>query len=219
VAPVRSLCTPLIRADRLEAGAHGLLAARRRVPAVVAMRSVAGDGPVERALMSAGAQLGRRSAWERRVARAAARPLDDAARPRRRDLERKRHRLQETLDAQLTIENRAGSDAAVQEFLALEAAGWKGRAGTALASSRQPPARSGFLRRDGDCLRVERFHADGRLRLYDSCSDPDSKLVNQLFGDRRTIVSSVTTRRRLARPVRVGVQAGLALHRRIQAGS
>jgi CelD/BcsL family acetyltransferase involved in cellulose biosynthesis len=264
--PYVLLGTPLIRADRLEPGARGLLAARRGgAPALVAMRSVAGDGPVERALTSAGGQLGAGPAWERRVVRAVARPLEGAARPRRRDLQRKRQRLQEALDAQLTIEDRAGSDAAVREFLALEAAGWKGRAGTALANRSSDRdffaemaaacAGRGRLRLiamcvgsktvamacdllDGDSqfgfkmaydeelrrfapgillldAQLERFHEDRVLRLYDSCSDPNGKLVNQLFGDRRAIVSSVAVPRRLARPVGLGMQAALALHRRI----
>lgn len=72
------LCTPLIRSDRLEPGARGLLAGRRDGAApVVAMQRISGDGPVEGALTSAGAQLGLRRAWEHRVARAAERPLAD----------------------------------------------------------------------------------------------------------------------------------------------
>jgi CelD/BcsL family acetyltransferase involved in cellulose biosynthesis len=264
--PYLLLRTPLIRRDRLEPGARGLLAAYRgSAPAVVAMRSAAGDGPVERALRSAGAQLGLRQAWERRVLRAVARPLDGAARPRRHDLERKRRRLQEALAAQLTVEDRAGSDAAVQEFLALEAAGWKGRAGTALANSprdraffvemavacaargrlrlvalsagSRPVAMAcellagdsvfGFKMAYDEQLRtfapgiqlldslLARFHADDSLRLYDSCSDPDAKVVNQLYGDRRAIVSFVAAPGVLARPVGLGIQAALALRRRI----
>jgi CelD/BcsL family acetyltransferase involved in cellulose biosynthesis len=266
--PYVLLGTPLIRADRLEPGARGLLTARRGgAPAVVAMRSAAGDGPVERALTSAGAQLGLRRAWERRVVRGVARPLEGAARPRRRDLERKRQRLQEALDAQLTIEDCAGSHAAVQEFLALEAAGWKGRAGTALAN--RPSDRAFFVEMAAACAgrgrlrliamrvgsrtvamacdllggdslfgfkmaydeqlrrfapgillldaQLERFHEDDGLRLYDSCSDPNGKVVNQLYGDQRAIVSTVAAPRQLARPVGLGMQAALALHRRIRA--
>jgi CelD/BcsL family acetyltransferase involved in cellulose biosynthesis len=266
--PYVLLCTPLIRADRLEAGARGLLAARRGgVPAVVAMRSAGGDGPVDRALTSAGADLGLRRAWERRLVRAAARPLDGAPRPRRPDLQRRRRRLQEALDGDLTIEDRAGSDDAVQEFLELEAAGWKGRAGTALASC--PNDRAFFIEMaaacaargrlrlmamrlgtrtvamacellDGDSIfgfkmaydeqlrrfapgvqlldaLLERFHQDGRLRLYDSCSDPNATMVNQLYGDQRAIVSTVAAPRGLARPVGLGMQAAPALHRQIKA--
>jgi CelD/BcsL family acetyltransferase involved in cellulose biosynthesis len=268
--PYVLLGTPLIRRDRLEVGARGLLAGHRRGGlAVVAMRSASGDGPVERALRSAGAQLGLRPAWERRVLRAAARPLDGAPRPRRRDLDRKRRRLQEALGGELTVEDRAGSDAAVQEFLALEAAGWKGREGTALANN--PRDRAFFVEMtaacaargrlrlmvmsagartvamacellDGDSVfgfkigydeelrrfapgiqlldtLLARFHEDDSLRLSDSCSDENAKVVNQLYGDRRAVVSFVAVPRVLARPVGFGIHAAMDVRRRIAARS
>jgi hypothetical protein len=218
-------------------------------------------------LTSAGAQLGLRRAWEHRVARAAERPLEGAARPRRPDLERLRRRLQAALDGPLTVEDRAGSAAAVEDFLALEAAGWKGRAGTALASNPMDQAffvemaaafaargrlqltamsagsrtaAMAFDLRDGDSIfgfktgydeqlrryapgiqlfdaLIERFHEDGSLRLYDSCCDPNAKVMNQIYSDRRAIVSFVAVPRGLARPVGLGIQTTLGLQRRIRA--
>jgi hypothetical protein len=66
---------------------------------------------------------------------------------------------------------------------------------------------------------VERFHEDGSLRLYDSCSDPNAKVVNQIYGDRRAIVSFVAVPGELARPVGLGIQTALGLHRRIRTRS
>jgi CelD/BcsL family acetyltransferase involved in cellulose biosynthesis len=264
--PYVPLCTPLIRRDRLEQGTQGLLGPDRRRAQVVVMPSMGANGPVDLALEEAAASMGLRRAWERRILRAAARPRAERPRPRRRELERNRRRLEAALDGPLTLEDRAGSDAAVVEFLALEAAGWKGRAGTALASSSRHGAffadvlaafhGRGRLRLmalsagsrtvamscellDGDSMfglktcydeelrkfgpgiqlfdtLVQRFHDDGGLAMYDSCSDPYAKVVNEIFGDRRAIVSFISVPRRLARPVRSGLHAARALRGRIR---
>jgi CelD/BcsL family acetyltransferase involved in cellulose biosynthesis len=53
---------------------------------------------------------------------------------RRREQARMRRRLEEELGAELQAVDRAGEETAVERFLELEAAGWKGREGTAFAS-------------------------------------------------------------------------------------
>jgi CelD/BcsL family acetyltransferase involved in cellulose biosynthesis len=90
----------------------------------------------------------------------------------RRELERKRRRLEEDVGGSLRIVDRAEDAAAVEEFLELEASGWKGREGTAMAS----------LERDAEFFRgvcgafreLGRFHllsleADGQ-RVAMACS-------------------------------------------------
>jgi hypothetical protein len=61
----------------------------------------------------------------------------------RRSLRRLAGQLAERLDGDLTLVDRTHEPGAVDRFLELEAAGWKGRRGTALAST---PAATGFFR-------------------------------------------------------------------------
>jgi CelD/BcsL family acetyltransferase involved in cellulose biosynthesis len=257
------LSTPLIRRDRLQAGARGLVARTRGGGAALSLLRAGGGGPVDRALAGAAAEAGLAPIWERRALRAAARPLGDAARPRHRDLERRRRRLQEDLGGPVTIEDRAGSAAAVEAFVRLEAAGWKGREGTALADRagdrtffaamaagmaargnlrlwtlagegrtvamacelRAGDAVFGFKTCHDERLRrfspgtqlladlLDRFRADERLTLYDSCSDPDAAGVNELYGERREIVSLAVAPRPLAGALRAGIGGLSALRR------
>ena len=258
------LSTPLVRRGCVEAGVRGLVARRRRGPApAVSLTRAGGDGPVAGALAAVVAEAGLAPVWERRAERAAARPLRGGPAPRHRDLERRRRRMQEALDGPVTVEDRSASAAAVGEFLALEAAGWKGREGTALAG--RPGDRAffvamsagfaerGLLRlwtltaagrtaamacelRAGDAVfgfktchdetlrryspgtqllsdLVDRFRSDDRLTLYDSCSDPDAKGINDLYGGRREIVSLAAAPRPLAGGLRAGID-GLSSVRR-----
>jgi len=54
---------------------------------------------------------------------------------RRRELSRRRERLSGELGGELAVIDRAEDPEAIDDFLALEASGWKGEAGTALATS------------------------------------------------------------------------------------
>jgi CelD/BcsL family acetyltransferase involved in cellulose biosynthesis len=54
---------------------------------------------------------------------------------RRRELERKREQLTAELGSELAVKTYAGTAAVVDRFLRLEAAGWKGAAGTAMATA------------------------------------------------------------------------------------
>ena len=71
---------------------------------------------------------------------------------------RRSRRALERAAGPVTVVDRAGDPAAVEEFLALEAAGWKGRAGTALAAN---PADAAFFREV-----CARFADAGRLELH-----------------------------------------------------
>jgi CelD/BcsL family acetyltransferase involved in cellulose biosynthesis len=75
----------------------------------------------------------------------------------RRSLRRLASQLSERLGGELLLADRTGDGDAVSRFLALEAAGWKGRRGTALAST---PTRERFFRE-----LVARFVERGALEL------------------------------------------------------
>src|SRR5436305_120658 len=73
------------------------------------------------------------------------------------ELRRQRAALATELGGDLIFADRAGEAAAVEEFLALEAAGWKGREGGALSVARH----AGFFR-----ALCRHFAEHGRLQLY-----------------------------------------------------
>jgi len=81
-----------------------------------------------------------------------------AIRPKhRREIQRLGRRLQEHLDTSLEVTDVAGEAAAVDEFLALERSGWKGRQGTAMA---ELEGHGAFFQR-----LCEGFARRGRLQL------------------------------------------------------
>lgn len=81
--------------------------------------------------------------FEERTQRAALRRRDDepeafppGMKPRRRkELEKNRRRMTEALDGELEVVDRSSSPEAVDQFLRLEADGWKGKEGTALETA------------------------------------------------------------------------------------
>lgn len=122
------------------------------------------DGPVASALSRVVVDRGLRSRVYESFSRAAierrSEPtyLSETLRPKRRkELKRLERRLAEDLDTPLTVADRGDNPAAVAEFARLEAAGWKGREGTALAS-RSP---------DADFFEeaCRGFRQEGRLQL------------------------------------------------------
>ncbi len=146
--------TPLVDADRLEEGVDALLDGFALLgrPALWRIPLLSLDSPVGGALQEAL----RRRGWPGLVMNAFERPVldlgpDGSADPfaalsasRRKTLRRRR----EALAALGALEHRAatqgpGLRAAVEAFLTLEASGWKGRRGTALASR---PDRAAFSR-------------------------------------------------------------------------
>ena len=166
--PYRYLGTPLVHPDALDDAAAALLWALRRVTSWLVMEQLYVDGPVARALRdaarTAGAVWTEQDVWERPYVHArdtetylehtlSARSAKTLRRLRR-GLERERGPVRACDVAAATRD----LDAELDAFLALEAAGWKGRAGTALASR---PADADFFRAAGRALA-----AQGRLELW-----------------------------------------------------
>jgi CelD/BcsL family acetyltransferase involved in cellulose biosynthesis len=159
------LGTPLVRSD-LQGPAIATMTRelmRQRGAEFVGFDSFADEGPVRDALRAAIEDAG----WQEVQVDAQARPTlrrrqsEDGyvtLKPKhRRELERKRRRLEDQLGGSLETVDRGEYDAAVDEFMRLEASGWKGRTGTALAS----------LERDASFFRIicGSFRDLGRLHL------------------------------------------------------
>lgn len=151
---------PLVDADRAREASEALVSRlRRALPGVlVAFPQVPGDGPFQGVLgeIMGGALLQphrfRRAALRRRPAFS----YLDGMRPKRRaELARQRRRLEER--HRVDVVDRAGDPEAVEAFLRMEAAGWKGAGGTAMASRR---AHASFFREM--CAALARA---GRLEL------------------------------------------------------
>lgn len=135
--------------------------------AFLRLRHLDASGPLYAAAVAVAAETGRLSAPSARYARAMLQApwttdeyLKDSMRGKhRKDLRRRRARLGEM--GTLSFE-RCGPgddlDAWIDEFLTLEAAGWKGDAGTAM---RQDPASAGFFREA-----ARRAQATGDLQLF-----------------------------------------------------
>ena len=163
--PYSFLGTPLVARGGVDAFAEALATALcARVPSRFLMIRRAGEGPVLSAMRSA-VDAERRIAtiFERRMERAALnrRPEPDyfggLKSKRRSELKRLRRKLGEELGGEPLSRDRDDAIAAADRFLELEASGWKGRAGTALASD----AASMTLFRDV----CERLADKGRLRF------------------------------------------------------
>ncbi len=141
----RSVCNPLVDADRAADALDTLvdhLIARRREGGTrfFACDQLVEDGLVARHLGSAfgrkGLSMERYEHWERPMLyrNDTGSYLDERlGRKERSTLARKRRRLGEALGGEPVLVDRAGDEQAVESFLLLEASGWKGRDGTALA--------------------------------------------------------------------------------------
>jgi CelD/BcsL family acetyltransferase involved in cellulose biosynthesis len=134
------LQSPLLAPDSQESAAEEILQEARRAVGLVAFDRLPAEGPVASALSSACDALGVKPIVWKRFERAALerRPDDDYVRSALggkhfRDLQRKGRKLASEL-GDIAFVDRAGELQAVDDFLALEAAGWKGEQGTALAS-------------------------------------------------------------------------------------
>jgi CelD/BcsL family acetyltransferase involved in cellulose biosynthesis len=177
------LGTPLLSAAAPEAAIGALLDHGRR-SGLVAFEWLGTGGPVEAAL--------RTTLRERRIEAVTYEAFDRAAlvrrdeptyldgmvsKSRRRELRRLRRQLSELIDAPLEVHDRSGDDVAVEGFLRAEAAGWKGREGTAFLRSH---ATANLFRQICDG-----FHSAGRLQLIVlSAGDIDvAWKVNLIAGD------------------------------------
>lgn len=164
------LGTPLLAPDEPDAAwacALDELVRDRRAPRLV-LHALPHDGPVRAALDAALAPRPGRPASVDTVERAVLRRRPDGSylegrmsASRRKRLRRARRGLSEALGADAVVDDRATRPdtlpGAVDAFLGLEASGWKGRAGTAMACS---PAQAAFFRD-----MCEGFARQGRLGL------------------------------------------------------
>ena len=144
-----SLCTPLIRSGYEKPCLEALLDWLRRESgaALLAMESVRADGPFHRHWLEALHERGALGFTDELYPRAllelrnnGSKNADEylrgaLSRKRRKELKRLENRLNEM--GQLTyevLENESDAAPWIDQFLALEASGWKGRAGTAFAN-------------------------------------------------------------------------------------
>jgi CelD/BcsL family acetyltransferase involved in cellulose biosynthesis len=166
--PYCFLGTPLVAADRTEAALTALLdgGLRERRVNVLTLDWLGDGGPVaaalERVFREQSIPTVRYERFERASLRRRPEPtyLDDTLRGhRRRELQRMRRALARDLGEPVTTTDRPEDPEALEDFLRLEASGWKGEQGTALAS-REDHAR--FFR--AVCAA---FARDGRLQLLE----------------------------------------------------
>jgi len=158
------LGTPLVDADRLRPGIEALVELLRAPGAdICALEWIGADGPIFAALQSSLVARGIRSLEYERFERAALRRrveptyLQESLRPKRRkELTRIGRRLEKEIGP-VEIEDLGGAPEAYEEFLTLEASGWKGGGGTALASK---PEHAELFRRV-----CTAFAQSGRLQL------------------------------------------------------
>jgi hypothetical protein len=156
------LGTPIVDSRRSAQALSVLLRAGRgdrRGAALLEIEDLGDGGPVAAALDEAAAAVGgsvRR--WEGYERAVLTRTADGAVvGDERRERRRRARRALERVVGPLTSVDRADDPEAVERFLELEAAGWKGRAGTAIACD---PAAAAFFREI-----CRRFAAAGRLEL------------------------------------------------------
>jgi len=141
--PYSYVGTPLVDRDRIADFAQALagrLEGRRHGRFITLRRAV--DGKVIQALRAAVHESSAIDVIaEQSEERAAVKRREDTdlhqieLKPRRRrELQRRRERLAEALDSELVVSDRSADPTAVDAFLELEASGWKGQAGTAMAA-------------------------------------------------------------------------------------
>lgn len=163
--PYGFLWTPLVDRDAVDEVARALVEApgRWRTRAFVALEAME-DGELSRAILDAPALGATAPFTHSGFSRAAIRrrPQDDYVASHlsgkaRRELGRARRILADELGAEPRLVDATDDDGAADRFLALEAGGWKGRAGSALASD---PRHAAFFRAVWDGFRAR---GDGHL--------------------------------------------------------
>jgi CelD/BcsL family acetyltransferase involved in cellulose biosynthesis len=161
--PYTFLGTPLVDGSELATTVEQLFGAvRRRGPALLTIDPLGADGPIAAAVDDACREhrvsvVQRRDSQRAALTRETAVTSLDADKNQRRDRRRRWRMLEEDLGGTVSVEDRAGSAAAVEEFLRIEASGWKGQTGTALAAS---PSHAEFFR---EICRA--FSDAGRLQM------------------------------------------------------
>jgi CelD/BcsL family acetyltransferase involved in cellulose biosynthesis len=134
------LDSPLLARDREQSAFEALLHHARQEVGLIAFDRLPAEGPVASALNSACDALGVKPVVWQRSERAALhrRPEDDYVRSSLsskhfRELRRKGRKLESEV-GEIAVLDRADDPLAIDDFLALEASGWKGDEGTALAA-------------------------------------------------------------------------------------
>lgn len=237
------LGTPLVDRGSVEPALAALQRAGSSLPggALLALTDVATDGPVRHALTN----LEERpcvvdGTYERAMLRRRAQNdyLASMRGHHRREYQRQRRKLGETCGGEVKTVDRSGDPGAIEEFLAIERVGWKGRHGTAMGSSsgdatffreaclgfagqdrlemlelragdRTLAMKCNVLAGDGvfcfkitydeefarfspgvqlELANIDLFH-EGSASFMDSCAQPDNRMINRLWPDRRSIVN------------------------------
>jgi CelD/BcsL family acetyltransferase involved in cellulose biosynthesis len=164
--PYCFLGTPLVDADRCDRAVEALVREIRESDPMrlFALEWMSASGPVHRALEAVVAELRIPVLTYETFERAALYRRPDAtyleetlSSSRRKELRRLGRRLGDELEAPLEVRNLTGEPRAYEDFMRLEASGWKGREATALSSSSEHAA---FFRELCDS-----FHSEGRLQL------------------------------------------------------
>lgn len=175
------LGTPLLDADRLDTALWSLVSHRQRGAGYVALEWLGCDGPIADAVagISDRTEVVAYERFERAALVRAEHPHGTAglSAHHRRELGRHGRRLAERLGGPLELTDRAGDGAAVERFLALEGAGWRGPRGAALNSD---PRRVDLFREV-----CEGFTATGRLDLLElhAAGRPAAMTCNLRAGD------------------------------------
>jgi CelD/BcsL family acetyltransferase involved in cellulose biosynthesis len=178
------LGTPLARADGLDAAMGELLEEGvRHAGPFLGLDLIATDGPVNAALDRSAATLGLKPVDLDHFERATLTRREDGdylalSAKHRRNFERLRRHLEGDLGGELSLHDHSEGSAAREEFLRLEASGWKGQGGTGTAFS---PIGHGEL-----FLRIcERMAERGMLQLVSAEIDGRSvaMLCNFISGD------------------------------------
>jgi hypothetical protein len=162
VEPYRVHSTPLLDADRAVPAMAALLRPPATLPAfALLLRHFQEGGPVAEALDTVVAERGeqavRLGSYERALLLRDGGPAPSRNRRNRySQLRRQRETMAEQL-GEVRVVDRTGDPAAIEEFLQLEASGWKGAAGTALATI---PGHADWFREVCDGLRTA-----GRLEV------------------------------------------------------
>lgn len=177
---------PLVDRGAVTPAVAALLDALRRGPrvALVAMTQVPLEGPYHAAVhevLREGPRALRVETYERAALRRRPEPTyvaEAMSRKRRHEVGRLRRGLEREHPDAVAVVDRAGDEAAVADFLRLEASGWKGSRGTAMGSI---PAHARFFRE-----MCGGFARQGRLQLFTLAVDgrPIAMVCALRAGDR-----------------------------------
>jgi CelD/BcsL family acetyltransferase involved in cellulose biosynthesis len=160
--PYTYLTTPLVDAGDVTANVEALDAAARAARSVLVLERHRSDGPIGAAIARLVTGGARTAALERSHERALLERRDSGeyhgwmSKKHERDLRRRMRQLEERV-GDTEVADVSSDPGAAREFLDLEAAGWKGREGTAMASTAGGAAFFAAL--------CDGFRAQGRLEM------------------------------------------------------